>query len=210
VLVLPDIHPLLNAGYRPYDVGQVGQLDMRILAQIFGGEEASRQLTPAWDGGIYWAGQRKDATTEAEQAQTKSIALMYLSAWKNAASANAFARLYGEEIGRKYSGVKLVPASLNATGAETRGDEVIYSTSEGPVVITVRGKYVFVAESFDVAMARKLGELLIDGQGSGEIRTAGLTPGGVIQRPGLSSSVVGFLHSCGLMKAALVHGGNLR
>jgi hypothetical protein len=99
VLVLPDIHPLLNKLYKPYDIGQVGQLDLRILAQIFGGEAAARELTPAWDGGIYWAGQKISAKTAAEQASTNSVALMYLSAWKSAASAHAFARMYADEAG---------------------------------------------------------------------------------------------------------------
>jgi len=195
VLVLPDIHPLLKGEFQPYDVGQVGQLDMRILAQILGGEAASRDLTPAWDGGIYWAGQRVSARTAAEQASTNSIALMYLSAWKNASSAATFAHLYGDEIGRKYSGVKLVKTAA----VPVEGDEAVYSTNEGPVVITVRGKYVFVSESFDLETARKLAELLIDGQGTGEIRTAGVT----VPRAGLSSNWVGFMQDCGMMKVAL-------
>ncbi|WP_263359140.1 hypothetical protein [Acidicapsa ligni] len=197
VLILPDIHPLLDGRYKPYDVGQVGQLDLRILAQIFGGEAAARELTPAWDGGIYWAGQAKSAKTAAEQASTKSIALFYLSAWKSPASAQAFARMYAEELGRKYSGVKL--DTTDKAPASEDGDEVIYSTDEGPVVITVRGKYVFVSESFDLGTARKLAGLLIDGQGTGEIRTAQFS----IPKSGLSTSWVSFLHSCGMMKAAI-------
>ena len=59
---LPDIHPLVDPAYRAYDIGQVGQLDVHILAGLFGGEGAARDLTPAWDGGIYWAGQRLNAT----------------------------------------------------------------------------------------------------------------------------------------------------
>ncbi|HEV2214692.1 MAG TPA: hypothetical protein VGR64_05340 [Terracidiphilus sp.] len=57
VPLLPNIHPLLDPLYRPYDIGQVGQLDVKILAGLFGGEDAARNFTPAWDGGIYWAGQ---------------------------------------------------------------------------------------------------------------------------------------------------------
>src|SRR5579863_6516025 len=34
--ILPDIHPLVDALYKPYDIGQVGQLDLHILAEIFG------------------------------------------------------------------------------------------------------------------------------------------------------------------------------
>jgi hypothetical protein len=198
VLGMPDIHPLLDKKYKAYDVGQVGQLDLRILAQIMGGEAAARELTPAWDGGIYWAGQLLSAKSAAEQASTKSVALMYLSAWKNTTSAHAFARMYADQLGRKYSGVKLDVA--DKVPVSSAGDEVIYSTNEGPVVITVRDKYVFVSESFDLETARKLTNLLIDGQGTGEIRTARVTT----PQQGLSTSWVSFMHSCGMMKAALL------
>jgi hypothetical protein len=198
VLVLPDIHPLLNKLYKPYDIGQVGQLDLRILAQIFGGEAAARELTPAWDGGIYWAGQKLSAKTPTEQASTNSVALFYLSAWKSPASAHIFARMYADELGRKYSGVKLDAADMPLD--DSRGEETIYTTNEGPVVITVRGKFVFVSESFDLNTARKLAGLLIDEQGTGEIRTAGA----VVPRTGLSESLTSFMHSCGMMKAALL------
>src|SRR4029077_15463747 len=69
----PDIHPLLDKTYKPYDIGQVGELDLPIPPQLFGGDAAARDLTPAWDGGIYWAGQLRNATP-AQQATTKSIA----------------------------------------------------------------------------------------------------------------------------------------
>jgi hypothetical protein len=84
---------------------------------------------------------------------------------------------------------------------DSRGEETIYTTNEGPVVITVRGKFVFVSESFDLATARKLAGLLIDGQGTGEIRTAAVTT----PRAGLSQSLVDFMHSCGMMKSAILH-----
>jgi hypothetical protein len=196
VLVLPDIHPLLNKTYKPYDIGQVGQLDLRILAQIFGGEAAARELTPAWDGGIYWAGQKISARTPQEQASTDSVALLYLSAWKSDISAYAFAHMYAEQLGRKYSGVKLDVA--DEAPAAARGSEMVYSTNEGPVLITVRGKFVFVSESFDLATARQLADLLIDGQGTGEMRTAGLAVPGM----GLSERWGSFMHSCGMIKAA--------
>ena len=201
VLIMPDLHPLLNTRYRPYDVGQVGQLDLRILAQIFGGEAAARELTPAWDGGIYWAGQLLSAKTPAELDSTKSIALLYLSAWKSAQSANTFAHMYADDLGRKYSGVKLADAEKAPAGSE--GDEILYNTNEGPVLITIRGKQVFVSESFDLPTARKLANIFMDAQGTGEIRTA-QTLGPTKPQVGRSLTVswVSFLHSCGMMKAA--------
>ncbi len=175
VPLLPDIHPLVDKVYRPYDIGQVGQLDLHILAGLFGGEDAARNLTPAWDGGIYWAGQRL-AATPAEQATTNSIALFYLSVWKNLNSAQTFARLYAEELGRKYSGLKAdVSVEHTAPANSTDGTvEQVYSTSEGPVVITTRGKLVFVTESFDLTLARKLTSLILDAQGSGALQMASL------------------------------------
>jgi hypothetical protein len=172
--LLPNIHPLVDPLYKPYDIGQVGQLDLHILAEIFGGDSAARDLTPAWNGGIYWAGQRKDATSPADQASTASLAIFYLAVWKNNASAKAFADLYSKELGRKYSGLKPdLEAGKNPDPDLPAGSqEQVFTTSEGPVVITTRGKLVFIAESFPLPMARKLTTLILDGQGSGEMRQA--------------------------------------
>jgi len=227
VPLMPDIHPLVDAHYKPYDIGQMGQLDLQILTQTYGGEMASRDLTPAWDGGIYWAGQRLNAKVPSEQPSTNSIALFYLSAWKNEASAQAFARLYAGNLGHQFQGAKSKPKSgfavypppptppedsIAPTSTNPAIGEQVYSTSEGPVVITTRGKYVFVAESFDLDVARKLAELVLDAQGSGEIKTAQAAQRdssrytAEINAP-LTSNLIRFLSDCGVMKAA-VRAGN--
>ncbi len=212
VPLLPDIHPLVDPLYKPYDIGQVGQLDVRILTELFGGDQESRDLTPAWDGGLYWAGQRLSAKTPAERASTNSIAILYLSVWKSAASAQDFAQLYADELGRKYSGVQLEADSEHAAGSsgslETISQEQVYSTKEGPVVITTRGKLVFVAESFPIDLARKLTTLLLDAQGTGETRMAqagqprASSPGSANLEP-LTGDFIRFFSNCGVMKAAV-------
>jgi hypothetical protein len=217
VPLLPDIHPLVDKLYQPYDIGQVGQLDVHILAQLFGGDAAARDLTPAWDGGIYWAGQLRSANTPAEQASTASISLFYLSAWKSAASAQAFTHLYAEELGRKYSGLKPDKAAERAAPVDQPAGTVeqVYSTNEGPVVITTRGKLVFVSESFDLPVARKLAALILDAQGTGEMQMAqsaqpgaprlervSVTGASEIGEP-LSAGLVRFFSNCGVMKAAV-------
>src|SRR5208282_4135782 len=40
VPLLPNIHPLVDATYKPYDIGQVGQLDVHILSELLGGDNA--------------------------------------------------------------------------------------------------------------------------------------------------------------------------
>lgn len=208
---LPNIHPLLDATYKPYDIGQVGELDVHILANLFGGEKAARDLTPAWDGGIYWAGQRRDATP-AEQATTKSISFFYMSAWKNEASAQNFVSLYADDLGRKYSGLKRNEAAEKDAPDGTT--EKIWDTSEGPVVITQRGKLVFVAESFDLPTARKLAQMVLDSQADGPLQNAHLAvpPAAITQisttSPGtsLTGPMVRFMSHCGVTKAAVEAG----
>jgi hypothetical protein len=207
---LPDIHPLVDKTYRPYDIGQVGELDLHILAGLFGGEGAARDLTSAWDGGIYWAGQRLNATP-AEQASTKSISLFYLSVWKNAASAQAFTHMYTDELGRKYSGLKAEKVADGAPNGADGSVEQVYSTDEGPVVITRRGKLVFVSESFDLPLARKLTSLILGAQGSGPLQSTSAhwpatfpgVPGGLTPRETLTEPVVRFLSNCGVTKAVV-------
>jgi hypothetical protein len=217
--LLPNIHPLVDPLYKPYDIGQMGQLDLHILAEIFGGDAAARDLTPAWDGGIYWAGQRKDATSPADQASTASLALFYLSVWKNNASAKAFAELYARELGRKYSGLKPdLEAEKNPNpDLPASAQERVYTTNEGPVVITTKGKMVFVAESFPLPLARQLTTLILDAQGTGDMRQAHTpyptpnTPFPIPDSrysasqpaPPLTGNLVSFLSNCGVMKAAV-------
>src|SRR6185312_9422949 len=108
----------------------------------------------------------------AEQSTTKSIAFFYLSVWKNEKSAQAFADLYADELGRKYSGIKLdEDASRDANIGEGITAKV-WTTNEGPVVIAQKGKLVFAAESFDLPVARKLALLLLEAQGNGPLQNA--------------------------------------
>jgi hypothetical protein len=240
VPLMPDIHPLTDKLYVPYDIGQVGQLDVHILAELFGGDQAARNLTPAWNGGIYWAGQQRsvaeadhgktNAQPQGDASNTKSLVLFYLSAWRNAATARGFADLYADSLGRKYSGLKEDTAAEKDGPPDPDDTEKVFNTGEGPVVITVRGNLVFVAESFPLDLARKLTALMLDAQGTGELKMAsGVEP----QRPhalqiasynrngssvneaaevmnsrpvagsALSGSLVRFMAKCGILKAAV-------
>jgi len=218
--LLPNIHPLLDADYRPYDIGQVGELDVHILAELFGGDDAARDLTPAWNGGFYWAGQLRSAKTPAEQNSTKSLALFYLSVWRNPQSASDFAKLYAGNLPRKYESVHRDAAAERGAPPDA-GLEQVYQTDEGPVVITVQRNLVFVAESFPLPLARQLTALIIGAQGTGEMRTAQMGPGlRLFDAPGgpmsfaqpsgqpvfappLSADLVRFFQSCGVMKAVV-------
>ena len=194
LLSMPDVHPLLDAEYRPYDVGIMGELDVRILTELFGGPDAAATLTPQWKGGLYYAVQSRKAVTPEQQAATASLGLLYLSAWRSPGAAKEFASLYARELNKKYSGVKRDRAN------EGSSSEQIYQSSEGPVLIVQQGDQVFISESFDLTVARKLQFVFFGAQQGGEMQqAAGVAP------PELSSGLARVLASCGVMKVSLLH-----
>jgi hypothetical protein len=208
VPLMPNIHPLTDPTYKPYDIGQVGQLDVNILSELLGGDNAARDLTPAWNGGLYWAGQSRSATTPAQQADTGSIGLFYLSVWKSEDSAQVFARIYANSLGRKYSHVSQGSSSTSPAGEGA--EEQLFTTNEGPVLITTRGKMVFIAESFPLPLARQLTTLILDAQGVGPMHMAQtpLVRGTPIlesaPRSGaLTTDLVHFFSEAGVMKSVV-------
>ena len=195
VLRMPDIHPLIDAEYVPYDLGVMGELDVRILTELFAGREMSAALTPAWNGGIYYAAQRKASLTAgvraSEKSSTASIGLLYFSRWKNVDSARSFLRVYAAQIPRKYSGVARRKAD------ETDESEQVYTTKEGDVYLAIQGNSVFIGEGFSLVTARKLRDAIAGVQSEGPMmmaEEAGHEP---------AMSMAGMLFSFGLAKAGM-------
>jgi len=207
VLRLPDIHPLIDAEYTPYDVGVMGEFDVRILTELFGGEQIAAALTPEWRGGIYYAAQKRSAVTAEAKESTASIALLYESKWRNEDSARSFLRVYAGELPRKYSGLVRRPKD------EADESEQVYSTNEGDVLLTISGTGVFVSEGFPLELARKLRDSIVSVQSDAPLEVAGVNAKGRagssdadltglnLSDPGLS--LVRLLSSAGMMKAAM-------
>ncbi len=199
LLVMPDIHPILDADYAPYDIGVMGALDVKILTELFAGKDAAALLTPEWDGGVYYAAQSRSATTPAAKASTKSVALLYLSQWKSEEAAAKFAAIYADNLKRKYNEVHVQPTDASETSGES-----VYMTEEGPVVITTFGRGVFISESFPLPLARKLelamlGALQHNGQQQTYLRRQDFR-----QQPAeLSTSLTQLFSHYGMLRAAL-------
>lgn len=165
VLRLPDVHPLLDATYEPYDLGVMGELDVQMMTSLFGGPELAKVLPQQWAGGVYYAAQRKSATT-AERGTAGSLGVFYLSHWKSAEAATGFARIYEAELGRKY--MKLTERKED----EADSREKVFTTNEGDVLLSRSGDSFFVAEGFPLSLARKLREASADAQGIGPMKMA--------------------------------------
>ncbi len=165
MLRLPDVHPLLDAAWEPYDLGVMGELDVEMMADLFGGPEIGHALAPAWDGGVYYAAQRRSATP-AEKTKTGSLAILYDSRWKSAEACTGFANLYEASLGRKYA--KLT----ERTADEQDSREKVFSTEEGDVLLSRSGNTFWISEGFPLAEARRLRDSTTDAQSSGPVRMA--------------------------------------
>ncbi|MGB8478157.1 MAG: hypothetical protein WCE63_04855 [Acidobacteriaceae bacterium] len=155
LLRMPDIHSLIDSRYRPYDIGVMGEFDVQVMAELFGGQAAADALAPAWRGGIYYTAQSRQATTASAKDSTASLALLYLSRWATPEAALAFANLYAAEIPRKYDDAVRAPAD-DTDAPDGSIITRIWQTSEDPVLVVVSGKTVFISESFPMDLARKL------------------------------------------------------
>jgi len=196
VLRLPDIHPLIDADYTPYDVGVMGELDVRIVTELFGGQAIAKALTPAWKGGIYYAAQRKSATA-AEKETTASLGLFYYSKWENEDSASSFLHVYEAQLPRKYSHV------VRRNAEEADENERVYGTNEGDVLLSISGDGAFVAEGFPLALARKLRDSVVSVQPDGPVKIANAWPSKPMpQAGGLALSWSRWISGFGVLKAA--------
>jgi hypothetical protein len=184
VMRMPDIHPMLSAaGWEPYDIGVMGELDVQITAELFGGRPLAEALAPNWAGGVYYAAQKKAASPE-DKKSTKSIGLMYASRWKNEDSARNFFTLFENELPRQYDGLQ------RRKQDETDEYERVYSTNEGDVLLSAKDDAVWVSEGFDLATARKMRDAVDAAQGVGPVQNAERQGLG-IRDQGLGGELVG-------------------
>ena len=166
VLRLPDIHPLMDAEYTPYDIGVMGELDVRILTKLFGGREMAEALAPAWNGGIYYAAQTKvGGDCGGEGVDGFAWAAVLLAVEESGFGAIVSAYLCGADA------AEVLATLRSGQKDEADENEQVYTTSEGDVLISMSGTGVFVGEGFDLALARKLRDSIVSVQPEGPMQS---------------------------------------
>ena len=198
-LTLPDVHPLLDPDFEPYDVGALGELDTRIFAEVLGATNDADRFASAWLGGAYYAAQRRSASP-AEKATTGSLVLLYQSRWRSASAARAFAALYTTGLHHRFPSVTRRPAdelpelsSSPSTSPTTSQDtaEQIYTTPEGDAVLFRSGANLLIAEGLPLPLARQLRPLFTTLDASGPIQQAATAPAS----PSLTAPLRHLLHT---------------
>lgn len=145
---VPDFRQVFK-NYDRFDVGAVGEFDVAILIDQYGGAELSNKMFPHWRGGYYYAVRPKgDAAAP--------LALLYASRWSTSEKAANFAAIYASALNKRYLHVRDVPVNGKEPAIKTEALDHLtgkraWLTEDGPVVIDVQGDTVVITESLDEA-----------------------------------------------------------
>ncbi len=139
---LPNLMPALGSGYKPYDSGSIGELDVRIMAKQFGRDNDAYSVAPYWNGGAYLAVRKPSAQSKTDDKLVPAdLAMMYVSRWKTAAAAERFAELYKNAIVKRSKLFDAAAAKGSQCGANTPDCtsrwRARFDTDEGPVVMEI-------------------------------------------------------------------------
>ena len=95
---------------------------------------------------------------------TADLALLYVSRWQSAQSAERFAHLYATAVGQRYQKA-VTQATESCGGTECPASAVEVLTEEGPVIVERwADNTVLVSESFDATTAAKLSHAVRQGE----------------------------------------------
>jgi hypothetical protein len=139
-LTIPNLDKLIGPEYERYDFGSMGAFDVYLLAKQYSPETDAKQYYLHWHGGYYLAVHAKSAAKD-------QIGLIYMSRWDSSEAANAFAKMYSDYVPTRYKGANRLPASCPVPTEEAQCFE--WGTSEGTVLIDVRGREVLILEGLD-------------------------------------------------------------
>jgi hypothetical protein len=155
-LTVPDLDRLAGPGYERYDFGAMGEFDIYLLAKQYGGNDAPKNYYPHWRGGYYYAAHAKTAPKD-------EVSMLYFSRWDSAESANAFAKLYGDYLPKRYKKAAQSPASCHPIAGDkgTGCPVALWDTNEGKVRIEVQGNDVLITEDFDDATVDRAHDVLL-------------------------------------------------
>jgi hypothetical protein len=161
-LPVPDFKHLLGEQYDVYDSGGVGQLDVRAYLKQYGDRKNAEEVSSGWQGGTYFTFRRKDQASSGAPPTTSDVALLYVSRWKTAQSAERFASFYASSIPERFQ-TATPQTPLSCTAAKCPLSSAQFLTEEGPIVIEHwPDNSVIISESFDTKTAFEIRDAVRD------------------------------------------------
>ena len=152
----PDVQALLGKQYSVYDSGGIGELDIRALIKQYGDRKSADEISSDWMGARYVAFRKASDSAVSKDPAVSELALLFVSRWKSAQSAQRFAKVYVGAVSQRYAGAAAQPLA-SCGGTQCPVAAASFSTDEGPVLVNQwPDNTVVVCESFDQASASRL------------------------------------------------------
>jgi len=143
-LPMPDFEKLLGHDWERFDVDSVGEFDITVLTREYGATVPQAQsMARDWRFQYYYAAAKKGVKPK----EPEDVSLIYVSRWSSPEVAQAFAKLDGSSLQKRYKDSQPVA-----------GEPGHWTTEEGDVFIQQQGDLVLVTEGFDPATSQKLRE----------------------------------------------------
>ncbi|ABF41628.1 hypothetical protein Acid345_2627 [Candidatus Koribacter versatilis Ellin345] len=152
LLTVPNFDKLLGKSWEQMDFGALGQFDVNVLMELYADADTSRDLTPGWRGGYYYAARKKGSPSD-------SVAFIYVSRWSDNDVAAQFARIFTDSWKQRYKSLRAIAApadKANAAAGKAPDTIVRKQTDQGTVSVERDENVVIVTESFPDAEAVKL------------------------------------------------------
>lgn len=139
--------------YKKFDIGAMGEFDVAVLMDQYVGKKLSKKVYPEWRGGYYYAARPKED-------DKAPLALLYVSRWSSADSAQEFAGIYAKSLAQRYKKAEetgKTSESQKADPQSTSDEQTIptlkgrhtWNTEDGTIVIEQQNDLVLVTESLD-------------------------------------------------------------
>lgn len=161
-LELPNFDQVLGVEWEKYDVGSIGEFDVKVMAEQYGvPEEDSKVVASNWRGGYYYAAKKKGAP----DTKPENIALIYVSRWASPEAAENFGKIYAASIPKRYKvegkieegavikGRHDADGNMEAARVVTTKDT--WRTADGLIKLEARGPILLITEGFDDSLALK-------------------------------------------------------
>jgi hypothetical protein len=162
---IPDLRPILAAGYELLDSGMIGEMDVRIMAREYGRENDLFSVAANWNGGAYVAVKRIGIPNE--KLTTSDVSLLYVSRWKTPKAARRFAEIYRTALTRRLtvSREQTIDNTDCVKSAPCNGPPWSSKllTNEGTDYLEILpNNTVMITQSFDEAVVSRLRALILD------------------------------------------------
>ncbi len=152
LLTVPNFDKILGKDWEQMDFGALGQFDVNVLMELYADADTSRDLTPGWRGGYYYAAHKKGSPAD-------SVAFIYVSRWSDNDIAAQFARIFADSWKQRYKSLRTIAAQADkadAAAGQQPDTLVRKETDQGTVSVERDENVVLVIESFPAAEAAKV------------------------------------------------------